>query len=184
MPGVPIENPVFEFEQQREEDVFSSNTPNAVSLSQKPIENEIIHSKRVFSVRLGKFRSSNIGISEKGEGETSSSNMEARRCYSMGSYQYVVDDLNLQVALCPSRGATNAVSLNIGKGRSGQGGNSSIEGDIEGKKINIRSKGESFSVSKIWQWSKKGKFPSSSENHMGSSPFTVSFPWNDHTQGT
>ncbi|KDP21324.1 hypothetical protein JCGZ_21795 [Jatropha curcas] len=178
-PGLPFENPVFDFEEQREEDGFSSNSANGVSLGQKPVENERINSKRVFSVRLGKFKGSNNEAVERGIGETSSSNLDARRCFSMGSYQYIVADLDLQVALLPDRG------VKIVKGRNGQNGNSSVDGDVEGKKINIRSKGESFSVSKVWQWSRKGKFPSPSvETPMGTSSLAVGMPWSYRTQST
>lgn len=165
-----IENPVFYFEDAREEDGISSNGGSGVLSGKRPLENEIINEKRVFSIRLGKFRSSNDGGGgaggggvERGEEETSSSNLDARRCYSMGSYQYVVADSELQVALC-SNGVGG--SMRIVKGRAGQIGNSTIDGDGEGKKINFGSKGESFSVSKIWQWSKKNKFTSSSETQM------------------
>ncbi|XVE75086.1 hypothetical protein DITRI_Ditri12bG0068500 [Diplodiscus trichospermus] len=182
-PGLPIENPVFDLECAREEDMLSSNGGTVVSLGPKPAENDI--GKRVFSVRLGKFRSSNHGRGEveeegvlRGEGETSSSNLDARRCYSMGSYQYVVADSELQVALCPSRGGNGSASMKLVKGGVGQNGNSSNDGDVEGKKINMRSKGESFSVSKIWQWSKKGKFPSSSDN-IDPSSVSVGLPWTD-----
>ncbi|XP_038999749.1 RING-H2 finger protein ATL47-like [Hibiscus syriacus] len=133
--------------------------------------------KRVLSVRLGKFRSSNDGKGrgEGEEGETSSSNLDARRCYSMGSFQYVVAD-ELQVTLCPSRGSNGTADrVKLVKGRGGQGGNSSNDGDVEGKKINLTSKGESFSVSKIWQWSKKGNFPTSSDTIVSSS-VTVGLP--------
>ncbi|OMO89902.1 Zinc finger, RING-type [Corchorus olitorius] len=190
-PGVPIENPVFDMEYLREENMLvSSNGESGVSLGPKPAENDI--GKRVFSVRLGKFRSSNPndvrgeeaevqGAAVTGEGETSSSNLDARRCYSMGSYQYVVADSDLQVALCPTRGGNGkSASMRFVKVRSGQIGNSSNDGDAEGKKINMRSKGESFSVSKIWQWSsKKGKFPGSSDT-IGSSSVTVGLPWTDN----
>ncbi|XWS34838.1 hypothetical protein CRYUN_Cryun21dG0071700 [Craigia yunnanensis] len=183
-PGLPIENTVFDFEYPREENMLSSNGGTGVSLGPKPAENDI--GKRVFSVRLGKFRSSNDGRGGevegegvlRGEGETSSSNLDARRCYSMGSYQYVVADSELHVALCPSRGGNGSANMKLMKGRIGQNGNSANDGDVEGKKINMRSKGESFSVSKIWQWSKKGKFPSSSDT-IGSPPVTVGLPWTD-----
>ncbi|KAK8485818.1 hypothetical protein V6N13_005337 [Hibiscus sabdariffa] len=116
----PIEIPVFDSEHPAGEE------HNMSSIRQRQQQQS-----GVFCVRLGKFRSSN-----QGEAETSGSNLSARRCFSMGSYQYVVADTNLQVALC-HRG-TNAG--------------------------NVASKGESFSVSKIWQWSNKGnKFPSSSD---------------------
>ncbi|OAY61554.1 hypothetical protein MANES_01G198400v8 [Manihot esculenta] len=156
--GLPFENPVFDFEEPTEYE-FTSTAGSGTSIGQKPAENERSNSKRVFSVRLGKLKCSSSETAEKGEGETSSSNLDARRCYSMGSYQYVVADLDLQVSLCPGRGADPG-SVQIVKGRNGQNENSSIDGDVEGKKINIISKGESFSVSKIWQWSRKGKFPS------------------------
>ena len=61
-------------------------------LVKKPAENAIISEKSVFSVRLGKFGSSNDGVGavvERGVGETSSSSLDSR-CYSLGSYQYVV----------------------------------------------------------------------------------------------
>ncbi|XP_054807279.1 RING-H2 finger protein ATL46-like [Prosopis cineraria] len=99
--------------------------------------------KRVFSVRLGKFRNINGGAEEVGEEEGGSSNMDGRRCFSMGSYQYVVSGSNLQVVM-------SDVSDN--------------EEAVEGKKIGDRVKGESFSVSKIWLWSNKSKYRSSSDD--------------------
>lgn len=100
-------------------------------------------------MRLGKFKRLNSEeeqedeeqIEEKGE-SSSQNNLNARRCYSMGTYQYVVGDSDLQVMkekLNPENFPGN--------------------GEIEGKKISGRSKGESFSVSKIWQWSKKSELP-------------------------
>ncbi|XVE92471.1 hypothetical protein REPUB_Repub01dG0100000 [Reevesia pubescens] len=102
----------------------------------------------------------------------------------MGSYQYVVADSDLQVSLCPSTGGNGSASMKLVKGGVGQDGNLSNDGDVEGKKINMKSKGESFSVSKIWQWSKGGKFPSPSDS-IGSSSVTVGLPWtNSRTQVT
>lgn len=186
IPGLGYENPVFEYEYLREDNgvSVSANGEIGASLGLKPAENDITSEKRVFSVRLGKFRSSNDGSEgiERVEGETSCSNLDARRCYSMGSYQYVVAESELQVTLGPSRGGS--ASVRFGKGRSAQNENSSNDGDVEGKKINFRSKGESFSVSKIWQWSKKSKFPSSSETDMGSSAGTVGLPRTNDTQSS
>ncbi|KAM7251085.1 hypothetical protein ACFE04_022968 [Oxalis oulophora] len=155
--GLGFENPIFDFGNTREDDEFPSNG------IPKSSEREIVNDKRVFSVRLGKFKNVN-GRTEARvvEGETSSSNLNARRCYSMGSYQYVVADSELQVEFCPNRGTSCRVKLVKDRGGGGQNENSFID-DIEGKKINARNKGESFSVSKIWQWSRKGKFPGSSE---------------------
>lgn len=184
-PGLGIENPIFNFEDSREDDRIPGNGGSGASLNQKPAENEIINEKRVFSIRLGKFKSSNIGGEDRverldGVGETSSSNLDARRCYSLGSYQYVEADSELQVALYPDRRTGGSASLRILKGRVGQNENScsSNDCDVEGKKINSRSKGESFSVSKIWQWSnKKGKYNSTpSETQMTSCSVIVDLP--------
>ncbi|XP_031118405.1 RING-H2 finger protein ATL47-like isoform X1 [Ipomoea triloba] len=125
---------------------------------------------RVFSVRLGKFRNLNLqgqggsGSGERGgdeEKESSSRcNIDARRCFSMGSFQYVVGDSDLQVALpsiISNGGATKVVNV---EGPSG--GSSSLEG----KKISARTEGESFSVSKIWLWSKKDNYKFSSHNPL------------------
>ncbi|KAL2559676.1 RING-H2 finger protein ATL46 [Forsythia ovata] len=169
-PGFSFENPFFAFDDSKDEDGNSGNA-GFVSISCDPKtnqeDNNIISDKRVFSVRLGKFKSTNYS-QECGEtelGETSNSNLDARRCFSMGSFQYVVADSDLQVALCPPV-----------KGKGGQSGNFTTDEDaFDGKKINTKSKGESFSVSKIWLWSKKGKFPSSTGTHCSDS-INVSLP--------
>lgn len=109
--GLAIENPMFDFDDLREDDECSGE-----SREDKPadLEEMISAEKRVFPVRLGKFKSAANGVGggcgrkidgsedrvlRAEEGETSSSNLDARRCFSMGSYQYVVPDANLQVAL-------------------------------------------------------------------------------------
>lgn len=120
-------------------------------------------------MRLGKFRSLHDGVgSGRREGETSSCNLDARRCYSMGTYQYVVDDSILQVALSDSIGVgdTDGGSNENHVNERGYLAKFSDTGDVEGKKISGHTKGESFSVSKIWLWSKKSRFPSSSNNRM------------------
>ncbi|XP_071703093.1 RING-H2 finger protein ATL46-like [Rutidosis leptorrhynchoides] len=130
-PGFSVENPVFDI---HFDDLMEENSG---------VET------RVLSVRLGKFRATNNGVKkeEKEVGETSNSNLDARRCFSMGSYEYVVANSELQVTFCPNNK-----------------GNSSIDGGSDGKKLSKSSKGESFSVSKIWLWSKKDqhKFQESS----------------------
>lgn len=68
----------------------------------------------------------------------------------MGSYWYVVHDLNLQVVLSHSQSHGDDVLEN---------------GNVEGKRIGDSTKGESFSVSKIWLWSKKTRF------HGSNAPF-------------
>ncbi|XP_020590742.1 RING-H2 finger protein ATL46-like isoform X2 [Phalaenopsis equestris] len=187
--GLAIENPMFDFDDLREDE----ENPDE-NHGEKPAESEeIVTEKRVFPVRLGKFRSVSNGVGggdgncgarvvdegddgsvRREEGETSSSNLDARRCFSMGSYQYVVQDANLQVAL--------SSGVRIGEGKSlrapvGLIGNSAAEDGVsEGKKLHAGSKGESFSVSKIWLWSnKKGKLPiSDASNPDGSLPWMIS----------
>ncbi|KAL2344305.1 hypothetical protein Fmac_005590 [Flemingia macrophylla] len=180
-PGFAFENPVYDLEGLREED----GVPGSVaSEANKHAESHIMSGKRVFSVRLGKFRSSNGEGVERGGGESSTSNLDVRRCYSMGSFQYVVADSDLQVALCTNRGDGGGApggSMRQLKGRLTHCRNSSTDGDVEGKKINIARKGESFSVSKIWQWSRKDKVSSSQENHLGDS---AALPWMNGAQGT
>ncbi|VVA92319.1 unnamed protein product [Arabis nemorensis] len=155
--GHQFENPDFNF------GFFATAGEDGARVSpvQKPAENDIRSGKRVFSVRLGKFRSTNVNVGEGGLGESSgcvssmNSNLDNRRCFSMGSYQYIVAESDLVVALCPNK--------NVKEG----------ESNVEGKKINMRSKGESFSVSKIWQWSnKRSKFPN--PNLVGSSSYACS----------
>lgn len=93
--------------------------------------------KRVFSVRLGTFKNNGL---EGGEIGNSSCSLNERRCYSMGSYRYVVGDSDLQVVLSQtSDGREDDVSEN-------------------GKRIGESTMGESFSVSKIWLWSNKTRF--------------------------
>ena len=46
---------------------------------------------------------------------------------------------------------------------------------LKGRRLKLEAKDESFSVSKIWLWPKKGKFPSSSNTHIGPS-INVGFP--------
>ncbi|XP_047330600.1 RING-H2 finger protein ATL46-like [Impatiens glandulifera] len=162
------ENPCFDFEQdelrgEEEEDGVQ------VQVQFSSSEREIVNEKRVFPVRLGKFKSTtNV---DNGDGETSSSDLGARRCYSMGSFQYVVQNSELQVILRRNNNHRAAAVVNGGSMRllgktmkTVNNCNSDIDG--EGKRINSRIKGDSFSVSKIWLWSKKGKFPTSSETLM------------------
>lgn len=175
MPGFSMENPIFDFDDSRiDEDGFSGSIRIGVSSGQKPADSdEVASEKRMLPVRLGKFRSTNVEArTDTNEAaEPSNSNLDARRCYSMGSFQYVVDDSELQVAFCPS-----SRDMPV-KERSVQNWNSSTEGDFDAKKIDNRSKGESFSVSKIWLWPRKDKFPNSADTHMVSSSANLSLPW-------
>uniref|UniRef100_A0A6N2MA82 RING-type E3 ubiquitin transferase n=1 Tax=Salix viminalis TaxID=40686 RepID=A0A6N2MA82_SALVM len=162
--GFSMENPMFDFDDLRENDGCPDNGDNVFIPSQKTgeIEGTVVE-KGVLPVRLGKFRKLD-GVAGEAGGETSSSNLDARRCFSMGSYQYVLGDTDLRVGLGneqqsrdikPARGTEQNVNL-------------SVDGDLEENKMSSLSHGESFSVSKIWLWrNKKGKFSSSSDAPMG-----------------
>uniref|UniRef100_A0A0E0L8C9 RING-type E3 ubiquitin transferase n=1 Tax=Oryza punctata TaxID=4537 RepID=A0A0E0L8C9_ORYPU len=129
----------------------------------------------VFPVRLGKFKNLSRavgpvhdldagagggGIITREEGESSSSSLDARRCFSMGSYQYVLAEASLQVSVHRRHGDGNgrvaaATRLRglVGANPAGNDGAAAADG----KKIGAGSKGDSFSVSKIWQWPRQGK---------------------------
>lgn len=85
----------------------------------------------------------------------------------MGTYQYVVGDSNLQVALSHDCGGGIDTKLDIHDEQF------SVSENLEGKKINACHKGESFSVSKIWLWSKKNRFPGSLNTHNGIPSFSA-----------
>ncbi|KAL3526030.1 hypothetical protein ACH5RR_014402 [Cinchona calisaya] len=172
-PGFSIENPIYDFDDLREDDGYPGSAEDGISTRQKTVEiEEIAVEKGVFPVRLGKFRKLNGEGGEAG-GETSSSNLDARRCYSLGSYQYVVGDTHLRVALSQDY---NGRDVSILKSR--EHGNPPVDGDGEGKKINIGAKTDSYSVSKIWLWPRKGKFASSAETQTeNASSLGMDLPW-------
>nr|XP_043626516.1 RING-H2 finger protein ATL46 [Erigeron canadensis] len=179
-PGFSVENPVFGFTGPMEEADDQGHFNHF-----KPSEGGVIsNEKRVYPVRLGKFRATNVvKRDEKEVGETSNSNFDARRCYSMGSYEYVVGNSDLKVAFVPNKGNSNRGSFGIKDVATRivdkDKGNTSSDGCSDGKKISNRSKGESFSVSKIWLWSKKDvhKGQVSSGTHMVNSSVNVSLPF-------
>ena len=155
---------MFDFDDLREDEGCPCNGENGFTNRQKTVVvEESVAEKGVFPVRLGKFRKLDVDSGEAGVGETSSSNLDARRCYSMGSYQYVLANSDLRVALNHDRKGRDARLA----GGAEHAEKLSVEGDMEAKRIRSVSKGESFSVSKIWLWPKKGKFSSSSEAQMG-----------------
>lgn len=174
-PGIAIENPMYDIDLPREDGRgLQGDCESGFSSGDKAIEVEELNGeKKVYHVRLGKFKSVNNGgvvaTVEKGEAETSSSNLDARRCYSMGSFQYVVAESDLQVALTPGRDANDNLKLLRGRGV-GERHNVNLlaGGELDGKKLSGASKGESFSVSKIWLWSKKGNYPSSANTGINS----------------
>ncbi|XP_042470682.1 RING-H2 finger protein ATL46-like [Zingiber officinale] len=140
--GIAIENPMFGFDDPTADEEEFQEVQEA--------------KERMLSVRLGKFKKLSCGDTDGAaeitdRGETSSSNLDGRRCFSMGSYQYVVADANLRVDLTASST----------RGRRTTG--------------NAMSRDESLSVSKIWQWSdKNGKFPVSADT---AAAFDRGLPW-------
>ncbi|PWA68119.1 RING/U-box superfamily protein [Artemisia annua] len=177
-PGFSMDNPMFDFDDPREAD------ESGISAGLKTVEPEqTIAEKGVFAVRLGKFRKMSEAESET-IGETSSSNLDARRCYSMGSYAYVVGDTNLRVPLCHQRDLQDTKFVKDLEGIE-RVQDHMLDEDTEGKKINIGAKTDSFSVSKIWLWSKKRKFASSTENQMHNpSSVDMELPRMGRLQGT
>lgn len=165
-PGFSIENPIFDYDDFRDEEGCSN--------AQKMVEiQEVATEKGVLPVRLGKFRKLN-GIEEEIGEETGTSKLDARRCYSMGSYQYVVGDAKLRVAALSQDRSTRDSKLVKGVDRACE----PSDGVTEGKNICIGTKTDSYSVSKIWLWSKKGKFASSSEARLeNSSPPELDLSW-------
>ncbi|KAF8033831.1 hypothetical protein BT93_C0176 [Corymbia citriodora subsp. variegata] len=138
-------------------------------------QNEMMDSgERVVSIRLGKFR--NMDGGESSSISATNNTLGSRRCFSMGSYEYVTDESSkLLVAIRtpskkqPSRkpalplrpGHHQAMSVCSCESRrdfdgfdatkSGEFGDSRIDTSIE------RSKRESFSLSRIWARGKKEK---------------------------
>ncbi|XP_077223024.1 RING-H2 finger protein ATL13-like [Tasmannia lanceolata] len=139
-----------------------------------------ISDAKVVPVKLGKFRNVDVVVGGS-EGSSGNSNVDGRRCFSMGSFEYVLDDTSLlQVAIKPSvkKQSSKKPSLPLQPGHrqamsecdchSNREGfkdfealrSSEIHGDSSISSISTtadigRSKIESFSVSKIWLQTKK-----------------------------
>ncbi|RLM73542.1 RING-H2 finger protein ATL46 [Panicum miliaceum] len=113
----------------------------------------------VLPVRLGRFTNAD-GDDDAEAASTSDSSriIDGRRCYSMGSYQYVLADEHLLVSVHMRHGnAGGACGTGTAAGvtiSSGGGGDQQ-----HGKKVFAR--GDSFSVSKIWQWRGSKRLPAS-----------------------
>ncbi|CAM8976566.1 unnamed protein product [Rhodiola kirilowii] len=183
-PGFSMENPMFDFDELVDDDGCSGNGQIRLPIGRKTVEvHEIVMETGVkaFPVRLGKFRKLTEGAEEKDVGETSSNNLDARRCFSMGSYQYIVGDTTLRVPLSHNTGACEP---ELAK-RIEQNGNPSVLAEMEGKKINSAAKTDSLSISKIWLWPRKGISTITSNTEMGhSSSLNSDFSWmRKSTQG-
>ncbi|XP_073154705.1 RING-H2 finger protein ATL46-like isoform X2 [Henckelia pumila] len=179
-PDFTIENPIFDFNDFSGEDGFSGYGEHRSNTAFKRLEiEEVAQGKGVFPVRLGKFRKLDDETGDLGD-ETSSSKLDGRRCFSMGSYQYVVGDVNLSVSLGEDRSFQEPKAVKRREETSGCLDDESMEG----KAIRIGTKTDSYSISKIWLWSKKGKFASSSDFRQDNSHSpNMNLPWMHRTEG-
>jgi hypothetical protein len=155
------------------------------------------HEDAVLPVRLGKFKNlsraapgpvrDGAGIVTREAGETSSSSLDARRCYSMGSYQYVLAEASLQVSVHRRHGDGHARAgpRLRGAGSNAAGSETGGGGATEGKRIGAGSKGDSFSVSKIWQWPRngKGKLPVLASDDSPAMNMNGRLPWQRPSPG-
>ncbi|XP_052198234.1 RING-H2 finger protein ATL13-like [Diospyros lotus] len=141
--------------------------------------------EKVVLVKLGKFRN----VDGEGEG-SSNNNIDERRCFSMGSFAYIVDEnSSLQVPirtpmkkqsskkkaslpLTPGhRPAMSECDCDSRRGFSGFEPLKSIDG--------VGAKGESFSVSKIWLRGRKEKpNPAAVESSRRAVSFRFPVHWN------
>ncbi|KAF5200265.1 Ring-h2 finger protein atl13 [Thalictrum thalictroides] len=138
--------------------------------------------EKVVTVKLGKFRNVDVAppaaTGEGGGGTSSNSNVDARRCFSMGSFEYVMDDNStLQVSIRPPirKQTSKKPSIPLTPGhrtarsecdchstRDGFKGFDALRsidvqgGENSGNSIE-RNKKDSFSFSKIWLRTKKDK---------------------------
>ncbi|URE05103.1 RING-H2 finger protein [Musa troglodytarum] len=115
------------------------SVPNSNSISEAS-ETEVA------PVKLGKYRSVDVdGTVSEGD-SAANSNLDQRRCFSMGSYEYVVDENRLlEVPIDPPR----KPSIKKATEFRDDGGNSSMSSNLHVKQC--------FSVSTIWLRSKKEK---------------------------
>ncbi|KAK9097968.1 hypothetical protein Syun_025013 [Stephania yunnanensis] len=146
-----------------------------------PKEGIVVLEEKIVTVKLGKFRNVDAQSSAGGEeGSTNcNGNVDARRCYSMGSFEYVMDESSsLQVAIKPSarKQSSKKPSLPLTPGhrpamsecdchskREGfRGFDSTRITDYQGGDCSASigkyvgsSKRDSFSISKIWLQSKR-----------------------------
>ncbi|KAJ0984932.1 hypothetical protein J5N97_003288 [Dioscorea zingiberensis] len=138
------------------------------------VEEEVVSEEKVVTVKLGKFR--NVEANGGGDGGEGSSNdnrinLDQRRCFSMGSFEYVMNESSLlRVSIKPSkkkpeiqkpghRGAMSECDCHSRregfKGFDSSRSFESIPGNPGGVGSSNLQKKESFSISKIWLRQKK-----------------------------
>ncbi|KAL3512904.1 hypothetical protein ACH5RR_025621 [Cinchona calisaya] len=187
--GNPIgNNPLFNFDESSRERLNCFSVDNSENQQHScnhktEITQENGGEMRVFSVRLGKFRSINIGEGDQ-NGEIrsdqvdmikNSCNLDGRRCYSMGTFQYIVGS-ELQVTFLSEANNENGGNVKLIRGRFDQGNFAPNNAEREGKKISARTRGDSYSVSKIWLWSRKESSESFSDTNANVTSVNVGMP--------
>ncbi|KAG6502047.1 RING-H2 finger protein ATL46-like [Zingiber officinale] len=173
-----IEHIAFNFSDRTQDDEEAAGEPHACAVEETA-------AVKAFPVRLGKFRNLGDGHGDTEgtthgdssgrivmknwrfkEGESSSNSrrlsLDARRCFSMGSYQYVVADAELHVAFKNCCSSAN-------RGREVIGADEAAEG----KRLGVGCRRESFSVSKIWLWSNNKE----KTLYSNTSDLEASSPW-------
>ncbi|KAE9602391.1 putative transcription factor C2H2 family [Lupinus albus] len=137
--------------------------------------------EKVVTVKLGKFRNVDGDVVDGGEGSSSTNNIDDRRCFSMGSFAYVMDESSsLQVPIRTSmkkqssekncvlpltqghRLAMSECDFQSERDFKFAGSDNAINTSVEnvgcsGSAAIVKSRKESFSVSKIWLRGKKEK---------------------------
>ncbi|KAM0943364.1 putative transcription factor C2H2 family [Dioscorea sansibarensis] len=124
---------------------------------------DVLEEKLVVPVKLGKFRSTTSTTTahhdQAHEATSSDLKIDQRRCFSMGSCEYVMDDRSLlQVAIIPSSNKKKIMSSRFHSSRSFESSDQQQHHHAIG---NVLQKKESFSFSKIWLKPEKHKESSS-----------------------
>ncbi|KAJ6810085.1 RING-H2 finger protein ATL13-like [Iris pallida] len=143
-------------------------------------ESEAKEEEVVVEVRLGKFRNVDAGVGV----DSSSSSVDVprkelndqRRCFSMGSYEYVMDESSsLRVAVKPFKKRQLATSECDCHSRRQLGFLKVLDDPSKKRNIAGSSKRESFSVSKIWLRKESRPMMATTTTHGEGSRRAVSF---------
>lgn len=175
---------------------------------QEDVVNKVDSGEKIVQVKLGKYRNVDGGIG--GEGSSDNNNVDERRCFSMGSFAYIMDEnTSLQVPIRtpmkkqPSKKPALPLLPGHRPAMSECGGCDSrrefingfeafksleIQGCTNNNNIensNSSSRAESFSISKIWLRGKRER-PNSSATMLQPSRRAFSFrfpPVHHHRSG-
>ena len=181
----------------QEDDFGPSITENSQKLGEVGGKEDVgsapldVSGTKVVQVKLGKFRSADASGGE-GSSTGNNSSLDQRRCFSMGSYEYVMNETSfLQVAIKPSKKKPSRFK-NPGHAMSECDCHSRREGfkgfdsskslqsreDCGSARIST-NKRESFSISKIWLRTKKDKAESEDSSRRA---FSFRLPLHHHQE--